>query len=79
MAQQRLTKLERNAKNNASQIETVVKVFRKTDNIERLVELLSCFLDSGEFRMLFATEFANIPLKVEFVDENGKELVDNNA
>jgi hypothetical protein len=75
---QRLTKTERNYNNNAQDIELVIKTFRKTDNVERLVHVLAQYLNPNEFRMLFATEFANVPLEVVFVDENGNRIEENN-
>lgn len=69
MATQRLTTRERNYNNNSRDIESTIAVFRKTDNVERLVHSLAQVLTPNEFRMLFATEFANVPLTVRFVDE----------
>ena len=65
---QRKTKYERNYENNSRDIEITIKAFRKTDNVERLVHLLAMELEPNAFRMLFATEFATIPLDVVFVD-----------
>jgi hypothetical protein len=75
---QRLTKTERNYNNNHSDIELVIKTFRKTDNVERLVHVLAQYLNPNEFRMLFATEFANVPLTVVYRDENGNRIEENN-
>jgi hypothetical protein len=75
---QRLTKTERNYNNNAKDIELVIKTFRKTDNVERLVHVLAQYLNPNEFRMLFATEFATVPLSVVYVDENGNRVKENN-
>jgi len=69
MATQRLTTRERNYNNNSRDIESTIAVFRKTDNVERLVHSLAQVLTPNEFRMLFATEFANVPLTVRFVNE----------
>ena len=69
MATQRLTTRERNYNNNSRDIESTIAVFRKTDNVERLVHSLAQVLTPNEFRMLFATEFANVPLTIRFVDE----------
>ncbi len=69
MATQRLTTRERNYNNNTRDIESTIAVFRKTDNVERLVHSLAQVLTPNEFRMLFATEFANVPLTVRFVDK----------
>jgi ATP-dependent exoDNAse (exonuclease V) beta subunit len=66
------TKLERNYRNNANMVDDVIHVFRKTENIERLVTYLAHYLDNGQFRYLFATEFATIPLNVVFVDNNNQ-------
>ena len=70
---QRLTKQQRNYNNNYDMIENVVAVFRKTDNVERLVNVLATELDNGSFRYLFATEFANVPLTIRYVDETDNE------
>jgi hypothetical protein len=75
---QRLTKTERNYKNNANDIELVIKTFRKTDNMERLVVVLAHYLTASEFRMLFATEFASVPLDVVFVDKDGNRIEEKN-
>jgi hypothetical protein len=75
---QRLTKEERNYNNNFQDIEITIKTFRKTDNVERLVHLLAQVLNPNEFRTLFATEFANVPLTVVYVDENGNRIEENN-
>ena len=75
---QRLTKTERNYNNNAQDIELVIKTFRKTDNVERLVHVLAQYLNPNEFRMLFATEFASVPLEVVFVDKDGNRVKENN-
>jgi len=75
---QRLTKTERNYNNNAKDIELVIKTFRKTDNVERLVHVLAQYLNPNEFRMLFATEFANVPLEVVFVDKEGNRIKESN-
>jgi hypothetical protein len=72
MATQRLTTRERNYNNNTRDIESTIAVFRKTDNVERLVHSLAQVLTPNEFRMLFATEFANVPLTIRFVDEETK-------
>ena len=72
MATQRLTPRERNYNNNSRDIESTIAVFRKTDNVERLVHSLAQVLTPNEFRMLFATEFANVPLTVRFVNEETK-------
>ena len=69
MTTQRLTTRERNYNNNSRDIESTLAVFRKTDNVERLVHSLAQVLTPNEFRMLFATEFANVPLTVRFVNE----------
>lgn len=69
MTTQRLTTRERNYNNNSRDIESTIAVFRKTDNVERLVHSLAQVLTPNEFRMLFATEFANVPLTIRFVDE----------
>jgi hypothetical protein len=74
---QRLTKEERNYNNNFKDIEITIKTFRKTDNVERLVHTLAQVLNPNEFRMLFATEFANVPLTVVYVDENGNRIEEN--
>ena len=78
MATQRLTKTDRNYNNNAKDIDLMVKTFRKTDNLERLVVVLAHYLTASEFRMLFATEFASVPLDVVFVDENGNRVKEKN-
>jgi hypothetical protein len=78
MATQRLTTRERNYQNNSRDIDSTIAVFRKTDNIERLVVCLSQLLSPNEFRMLFATEFANVPLNVVFVDSNGNTIDEEN-
>jgi hypothetical protein len=75
---QRKTKYERNYENNLRDVEMTINVFRKTDNVERLVHILAQSLSPNEFRMLFATEFANVPLTVRYVDENGVEIKENN-
>jgi hypothetical protein len=75
---QRKTKAERNYENNSRDIENTIKVFRKTDNVERLVHLLAMELDPNQFRMLFATEFANVPLTVVYVDEKGNKINETN-
>ena len=75
---QRLTKQERNYNNNAKDIELTIKTFRKTDNVERLVHVLAQYLTPNEFRMLFATEFASVPLSVVYVDENGNRIKESN-
>jgi hypothetical protein len=72
MTTQRLTTRERNYNNNTRDIESTIAVFRKTDNVERLVHSLAQVLTPNEFRMLFATEFANVPLTIRFVDEETK-------
>jgi hypothetical protein len=72
MTTQRLTTRERNYNNNSRDIESTIAVFRKTDNVERLVHSLAQVLTPNEFRMLFATEFANVPLTVRFVNEETK-------
>ena len=72
MATQRLTTRERNYNNNTRDIESTIAVFRKTNNVERLVHSLAQVLTPNEFRMLFATEFANVPLTIRFVDEETK-------
>ena len=69
MTTQRLTTRERNYNNNSRDIESTIAVFRKTDNVERLVHSLAQVLTPNEFRMLFATEFANVPLTIRFVNE----------
>ena len=71
---QRLTKTERNYNNNARDIELTIKTFRKTDNVERLVHVLAQYLSPNEFRTLFATEFASVPLSVVYVDKNGNRI-----
>ena len=73
---QRKTKYERNYENNLRDIENTIAVFRKTDNMERLVHWLAQTLSPNEFRMLFATEFASVPLTVVYVDENGNKIND---
>jgi RNA recognition motif-containing protein len=73
----RKTKYERNYENNFKDIEITTKAFRKTDNVERLVHTLAMYLTADEFRMLFATEFASIPLDVVYVDENGNRIKEN--
>jgi len=75
---QRKTKYERNYENNSRDIENTIAVFRKTDNVERLVHTLSMYLNPNEFRMLFATEFACVPLTVVYVDENGNRIEEKN-
>jgi hypothetical protein len=75
---QRLTKTERNYNNNAKDIELVIKTFRKTDNVERLVHVLAQYLSPNEFRFLFATEFANVPLTVVHVDKDGNRIEEKN-
>jgi hypothetical protein len=74
---QRKTKYERNYENNSRDIEITIKTFRKTDNVERLVYTLAQVLNPNEFRTLFATEFANVPLTVVYVDENGNRIEEN--
>jgi hypothetical protein len=74
---QRLTKEERNYNNNFKDIEITIKTFRKTDNVERLVHTLAQVLNPNEFRTLFATEFATVPLTVVYVDENGNRIEEN--
>ena len=71
------TKYERNFNANKNDIEMTTKVFRKTDNVERLVTILAEVLSPSEFRMLFATEFANVPLTVVYRDENGNLTNEN--
>ena len=71
------TKYERNYKNNYNDIELTIKTFRKTDNMERLVHALAQTLSPNEFRMLFATEFATVPLDVVYVDEHGNRIKEN--
>jgi hypothetical protein len=71
------TKYERNYKNNYNDIEITIKTFRKTDNMERLVHALAQTLSPNEFRMLFATEFATVPLDVVYVDEHGNRIKEN--
>lgn len=66
--------LQRNLESNKELMNDMVAVFRKTDNIERLVEHLACFLDNGSFRYLFASEFSTIPLTVRFSNETSTEL-----
>jgi hypothetical protein len=75
---QRKTKYERNYENNLRDMENTIAVFRKTDNVERLVHTLGMYLNPNEFRMLFATEFASVPLTVVYVDENGNRIEENN-
>ena len=75
---QRKTKYERNYENNLRDMENTIAVFRKTDNVERLVHTLAMYLNPNEFRMLFATEFASVPLTVVYVDENGNRIEENN-
>ena len=72
MTTQRLTTRERNYNNNSRDIESTIAVFRKTDNVERIVHSLAQVITPNEFRMLFATEFANVPLTVRFVNEETK-------
>jgi len=69
----RLTKKQRNYNANYDMIENVVAVFRKTDNVERLVNVLATELDNGTFRYLFSTEFANVPLTIRFVNKTEGE------
>ncbi len=59
----------RNYNANFEMIPDVITVFRKTDNVERLINILATQLNNNEFRYLFATEFANVPLTVRFVNE----------
>lgn len=75
---QRKTKAERNYENNTREIENTIAVFRRTDNVERLVHLLAMELEPNQFRMLFVTEFACVPLTVVYVDENGNRIEENN-
>lgn len=70
----RLTKQQRNYNANYDMIENVVAVFRKTDNVERLVNVIAELTDNSTFRYLFATEFANVPLTIRYVDENGNTI-----
>ena len=65
------TTLTKNYNNNQSQFQDALRVFRKTDGIETLLEHLSALLSPDEFRMLWVLEFNKIPLEVVYVDENG--------
>ena len=65
------TKLTNNYNKNQSQLQDAVRVFRKTDGMETLLEHLSALLSPDEFRMLWILEFNKIPLDVVYVDENG--------
>jgi hypothetical protein len=65
------TKLTSNYNKNQAQFQDAVRVFRKTDGMETLLEHLSALLSPDEFRMLWVLEFNKIPLEVVYVDENG--------
>ena len=65
------TKLTSNYNANQSQYEDALRVFRKTDGIETLLQHLSALLSPDEFRMLWILEFNKIELEVVYVDENG--------
>ena len=65
------TTLTKNYNNNQSQYEDALRVFRKTDGMETLLQHLSALLSPDEFRMLWILEMNKIELQVVFVDENG--------
>jgi hypothetical protein len=65
------SKLTSNYNKNQSQLQDAVRVFRKTDGMQTLLEHLSALLSPDEFRMLWVLEMNKIELKVVFVDENG--------
>jgi hypothetical protein len=65
------TKLTSNYNANQSQYEDALRVFRKTDGMETLLQHLSALLSPDEFRMLWVLEFNKIELQVVYVDENG--------
>jgi len=65
------TKLTSNYNANQSQYEDALRVFRKTDGMETLLQHLSALLSPDEFRMLWVLEFNKIELEVVYVDENG--------
>jgi hypothetical protein len=65
------TKLTSNYNANQSQYEDALRVFRKTDGMETLLQHLSALLTPSEFRMLWILEFNKIELQVVYVDENG--------
>lgn len=65
------TTLTKNYNNNQSQFQDALRVFRKTDGMETLLEHLSALLSPDEFRMLWVLEFNKIPLDIVYVDENG--------
>lgn len=72
------TKIERNYQANYKDIADTVKVFRKTDNVEGLVEHLAALLTPSQFRMLFVMEFNKIPLQVVYVDSEGNRIEEGN-
>jgi len=65
------SKLTSNYNANQSQYEDALRVFRKTDGMEALLQHLSALLSPDEFRMLWVLEFNKIELQVVYVDENG--------
>lgn len=65
------SKLTSNYNKNQSQLQDALRVFRKTDGMQTLLEHLSALLSPDEFRMLWVLEMNKIELKVVFVDENG--------
>jgi len=63
-----LKQAEKNLTANSKDIDTVVAIFERTGNIQRLVTILAETLDSNQFRALLATEFCNIPLDLELAE-----------
>ena len=70
------TKAERNYEKNAKDIDMALKVFRKTDGMEQLIQHLAAFLTPEQFRMMWVLELNKIPLEVVYVDENGNRVED---
>jgi hypothetical protein len=68
------TKAERNYQANASDIDTALKVFRKTDGMETLIQHLAAFLTPDQFRMLWVLELNKIPLEIVYVDKDGNKI-----
>ena len=63
--------LTNNYNKNQSQLQDAVRVFRKTDGMQTLLEHLSALLTPDEFRMLWVLEMNKIELQVVYVDAEG--------
>ena len=74
----RKTKAERNYEANASRIESMTKVFEKTNGTATLVNYLAELLTPAQFNMAFAIEFNKVPLEIVYVDEFGNRVKENN-